>query len=85
MHQIAMQGTAEQQIQYSPHVVYNAFHAVNFGGKDCGFLFATLLDILHVIRKRIVEWLAKTVLNYFTDKIKEKLDDLAIKFKNNHH
>ena len=84
MHQIAMQGTLEQQVQYSQHAVCNAFHTVNFGGQDYGLLFATPPDILHVVRKGIVEWSVKTVLDYLTDKTKEKLDDLAIKFKNKH-
>ena len=30
IHQIAMQGTLEQQVKYSQHAIYNAFHAVNF-------------------------------------------------------
>ena len=84
MHQIAMQGTAEQQFKYSQHAVCNAFHLVNFGGQDRGLLFATPPDILHVVRKGIVEWSAKTVINHLTDKTKAELDNLAIRFKNNH-
>ena len=84
MHQISIKGTVEQQIKYSQYAVRNAFHAVNFGGQDCSLSFATLPDILHVVRKGIVEWSTKTVLNHFTDKARAELDILAIKFKNNH-
>ena len=62
----------------------NAFHLVNFGGQDRGLLFATPPDILHVVRKGIVEWSAKTVINHLTYKTKAELDNLAIRFKNNH-
>merc|ERR1711884_690327 len=79
-----MQGTMDQQFKYSQHAVCNAFHLVNFGGQDRGLLFATPPDILHVVRKGIVEWSAKTVINHFTDKTKAELDNLAIRFKNNH-
>ena len=44
MHQISVQGTLEQQVQYSQHAVCNAFHAVNFGGQDYGLLFATSIN-----------------------------------------
>ena len=37
-----------------------------------------------VVCKGIVEWSVKTVLNYFTDKSKAKLDHLAIELKNKH-
>ena len=77
MHQFAMQGTKDEQDNYLQHAVCNAFHKVNFGGQDCGLLFATLPDILHVVRKGIVEWSVKTVLNYLTDKAKRELDELA--------
>ena len=79
-----MQGTVEQQLQYSQHAVCNEFHLINFGGQECGLLLATPPDILHVVRKGIVEWSAKTIINYLTDKTKAELDNLAIRFKNNH-
>ena len=85
MHQIAMQGTEEKQIEYSQHAACNAFYNVNFGGQDCGLLFATPPDILHVVRKGIIEWSVKTVIDHLTDNTKAKLDGLAIEFKNTHH
>ena len=51
LHQILMQRTEEQQIQYSQYAVSSAFHAINFGAQDCGLLFVTPLDILHVVTK----------------------------------
>ena len=66
-----MQSTLEQQVQYSQHVVCNVFHVINFGGQDYGLLFATPPDILHVVRKGIVEWSVKTALDYLSDKPKK--------------
>ena len=74
MHQIAMQGTLEQQVQYSQHAVCNEFHAVNFGGQDYGLLSATPPDILHVVRKGIVEWSVKAVTEQLTDTTKAELE-----------
>ena len=84
MHHIALHGTKEQRVQYSQHDINNAFHAVNFGGQERGLLFATPPDILHVVRKGIVEWSVKSVLEHLTDGPKAQLDELAIEFKNTH-
>ena len=40
MHQNAIQGTDKERIKYSQHHVLNAFYNVNFGGQECGLLFA---------------------------------------------
>ena len=55
MHQIALHGTKEQRIQYSQHDINNAFYRINFAVQDKGLLFSTPPDILHVVRKGIVE------------------------------
>ena len=81
MHQIALHGTQDERKQYSQHDIVNAFHAVNFGGQKNGLLSATPPDILHVVRKGIVEWSVKSVLDNLTDDPKDKLDKLAIEFK----
>ena len=84
MHHIAMHGTDEQQRLYSQHKLLNAFHNINFGGQKYGLLGCTRPNILHVIRKGIVEWSVKTVLENLTDTKKALLDDLAIAFCQTH-
>ena len=84
MHHIALHGSVEQRVQYLQHDITNAFHNINFGGQEHGILFATPPDILHVVRKGIVEWSVKTVLNHMTNGTKKALDQLAIEFKDTH-
>ena len=62
MHTIATNGTDEERQKYSQHEVINAFHNISFGGQEYGLLACTPPDILHVVRKGIVEWSAKAVI-----------------------
>jgi len=63
MHEIAMNGTKKQSKKYSQHQVYNAFMKVDFGNQQYGLLHCTPPDILHVVRKGIVEWSVKAVID----------------------
>ena len=55
LHQIAMHGTEQECKEHSQHQVFNTFYHVSFGGQPHGLLGCTPPDILHVIRKGIVE------------------------------
>ena len=85
MHSIATNGTDEQRQMYSQHEVTNAFYNINFGGQEYGLLGCTPPDILHVVRKGIVEWSVKAVLENLTDTSKAGLDSLALNFHQSHH
>ena len=85
MNLIATNGTDEQRKMYSQHEVTNAFYNINFGGQEYGLLGCTPPDILHVVRKGIVEWTVKSVLENLTDTSKAKLDSLAFKYYQTHH
>ena len=85
MNHIAINGTEEERKQYSQHQVLNAFQKIDFGGQKYGLLSCTPPDILHVIRKGIVEWSVKAVLENLTDTTKANIDALAINFHTNHH
>ena len=84
MHNIAMNGTDEQRKAFSQHKVFNACQNVNFGGQEFGVLGCTPPDILHVVRKGIVEWSVRAVIDNLTDTNKAKLDNLTIIFHNQH-
>ena len=85
MHQIALHGDKDERKKYSQHKVANAFHDVTFGVQDYGLLHSTPPDILHVVRKGIVEWSVKAVIDNLTDTTKAKLDALTKTFHNQHH
>ena len=70
---------------YSQHEVTNDFYNINFGGQEYGLLGCTPPDILHVVRKGIVEWTVKAVLENLTAASKAKLDSLALKYYQSHH
>ena len=55
MHHIAINGTDETGEQYSVHNVVNASHDVHLGHGRYGLLHSTPPDVLHVIRKGVVE------------------------------
>ncbi len=82
---IATNGTDEQRKLYSQHEVTNAFHNINFGGQEYGLLGCTPPEILHVVRKGIVEWSVKPVLENLTDTAKARLDCLALNFHKSRH
>ena len=84
LHQIAMHGTEQERKEHSQHKVFNAFYHVSFGGQPNGLLGCTPPDILHVIRKGIVEWSVKTVLHYLSDSDKARLDYMATSFHYKH-
>ena len=84
MHHIALHGSKEQRVQYSQHDINNAFYGVNFAMKDGELLYSTPPDILHVVRKGIVEWAVRSVIDNMTEGPRAQLDELAIEFKNTH-
>ena len=82
MHQIALHGDKDERKKYSQNKVSNAFHDITFGIHIYGLLHSTPPDILHVVRKGIVEWYVKAVIDNLTDTTKEKLDALTKTFHN---
>ena len=74
------EGNVQQCQEYSMHVVDNAFHNLNMGAATNGIFTATPPDVLHVVRKGLVEEMVKLVLSILTDSQKASLDTLALHY-----
>ena len=59
MYNIALNGSQDERKLFSQHAVFNAFYNANFCGQIYGLLCFTPPNILHVIRKELLNGLSK--------------------------
>ena len=83
MHHIAINGTEEQRVKYYQHKVANAFWDINLGKQKYGLLGCTPPDILHVVRKGIVEWSARAVIENLSTNTKKNIRRSCSKISSN--
>ena len=70
-------GSKDDCQSLSVHQVDNAFHSITMGGPSNGIFTATPPDMLHVVRKGIMERLVRAILDQMTPTENATLDRMA--------